>query len=76
MHHSASSVTWAAQVQMLVLVVGTAPQAPGMVGQCKQVLQPRWMGYGTVQALQPLLALLEGGEVTPEGPIIRGDGEN
>lgn len=66
-HLGGGGVTWATQVQVLVLVVGAAPQAPGVVGQGEQVLQPRRSAYGTVEAPQPLLALLEGGEVAPEG---------
>lgn len=59
-------LTWAAQVHMLVFIVGAAPQAPGVVGQGKKVLLPRRVGYGPVQTLQPLLALLERGEVASE----------
>lgn len=34
------AVTWTAEVDMLVLVIGAAPQTPGVVGQGEQVLQP------------------------------------
>lgn len=60
-------LTWTTQVQVLVLVVGAGPQAPGVVGKGKQVFQSRRVSYGTVQALQPLLALLKCGEVAPVG---------
>lgn len=59
-------VTWATEVDVLVLVVGAAPQAPGVVGQGEQVLQAGRVGDGPVQTLHPLLALLERGKVASD----------
>lgn len=41
-------VTWTAEVNMLVLVVGAAPQTPGVVGQGEEVLQPGRVSDGSV----------------------------
>lgn len=41
-------VTRTAEVNVLVLVIGAAPQTPGMVGQGEQVLQPRRVSDGSV----------------------------
>lgn len=46
-------------MNMLVFIVSAASQTPGMIGQSEKVLQPRRVSYGPVQALHPLLALLE-----------------
>lgn len=54
-------------MQMLVLVVSTAPQAPCVICQSKQVLQPAGVSYSSVQPFQPLLTLFKRGEVTPDG---------
>lgn len=55
--------TWATQMNMLVFIIGAAPEAPGVIGQSEQILQPRRVGDGLVQALCPLLTLLEGWKV-------------
>lgn len=52
-------LTWATEMNVLVFIISAASQTPGMIGQGEQVLQPGWVSYGPVQALDPLLALLE-----------------
>lgn len=52
-------LTWTAEMNMLILVIGTSSQTPGVICQGKQVLQPWWVSYGAVQPLDPLLALLK-----------------
>lgn len=52
-------LTWTAEMNMLILVISTSSQTPGMICQGKQVLQPRRVSYGPVQPLDPLLALLK-----------------
>lgn len=52
-------VTWATEVDVLVLIISTPSQTPGVVGQSKQVFQPGRWSDGPVQPLHPLLALLE-----------------
>lgn len=52
-------VTWTTEMNVLVLIISTASQTPGMIGKGEQVLQPGRVSYGPVQTLDPLLALLE-----------------
>lgn len=61
-------LTRTAEMGMLILLIHTHPQAPGMVGECKKVLRLGRTGDGSSQPLQPLLALLEGGEMAPANP--------
>lgn len=52
-------LTWTAEMNMLILVISTSSQTPGVICQGKQVLKPRWVSYGSVQPLDPLLTLLK-----------------
>lgn len=61
-------LTGTAEMCMLILLIHTHPQAPGVVGECKEVLGLGRAGDGSSQPLQPLLALLEGGEMAPANP--------
>lgn len=61
-------LTWTAEMCVLILLIHTHPQAPGMVGKCKEILWLGRAGDGSSQPLQPLLALLEGGEMAPANP--------
>lgn len=61
-------LTWTAEMCVLILLIHTHPQAPGVVGKSKEVLRLGRAGNGSSQPLQPLLALLEGGEMAPAKP--------
>lgn len=61
-------LTRTAEMCMLILLIHTHPQAPGVVGERKEVLRLGRAGNGSSQPLQPLLALLEGGEMAPANP--------
>lgn len=61
-------LTRTAEMCMLILLIHTHPQAPGVVGERKEVLGLGRAGDGASQPLQPLLALLEGGEMAPANP--------
>lgn len=59
--------TWPTQVPVLLLLTGINLHAPGVVGEGEQVLDLGRGADGIVQPLQPVLALLKRGELTP-GP--------
>lgn len=59
--------TWSAQLAVLLLLAGVHVHAPGVEGEGEEVLQARGGTHHGVQALQPFLTLLEGGELTPGG---------
>lgn len=50
---------------MLLLLTGVHIHAPGVEGKGEKVLQARGRAHYHVQAFQPLLTLLKGGELTP-----------
>lgn len=52
-------VTWTTEMNMLIFIISTPSQTPGVIGQGKQVFQPGRWSYGPVQSLDPLLTLLE-----------------
>jgi len=52
---------------MLLLLPGIEVHAPGMEGEGEEVLQAGRGPPYRAQPLQPLLALLQGGELTPGG---------
>lgn len=58
--------TWPAQFAMLLLLSSVHLHAPGVEGKGEQVLQARGRTHYDVQAFQPFLTLLKGGELTPE----------
>lgn len=61
-------LTWPAEMCVLILLIHTHPQAPGVVGKRKEILWLGGAGDGSSQPLQPLLALLERGEMAPANP--------
>lgn len=61
-------VTWSAQLAVLLLLASVHPHAPGVEGEGEEVLQARGRAHNSVQALQPFLTLLKGGELTPVDP--------
>lgn len=65
-------LTWTAEMCVLILLIHTHPQAPGVVGKRKEILRLGRAGDGSSQPLQPLLALLEGGEMAPANPKANG----
>lgn len=52
---------------MLLLLASIHIHAPGVEGEGEEVLQARGRTRGGAEALQPFLALFEGGELAPEG---------
>lgn len=59
--------TWSAQLAVLLLLAGVHIHAPVVEGEGEEVLQARGRAHYVVQALQPFLTLLKGGELTPGG---------
>lgn len=57
--------TWSAQLAVLLLLTGIHIHAPGVEGEGEEVLQARWRAHDCIQAFQPFLTLLKGGELTP-----------
>lgn len=58
-------VTWSAQLAVLLFLTSIHLHAPGMEGEGEEVLQARGRSNHHIQALQPLLTLLKGRELTP-----------
>lgn len=51
--------TWTTEMNVLILIISTTSQAPGVISQGKQVFQPGRRSDGPVQPLDPLLTLLD-----------------
>ena len=61
------SPTWPAELAVLLLLPGVDVHAPGVEGEGEEVLQAGGGPPRRAQPLQPLLALLQGGELAPAG---------
>lgn len=57
--------TWSAELAVLLLLAGVHVHAGLVEGEGEEVVQAGGGAGQSVEALQPLLALLEGGELTP-----------
>jgi len=57
--------TWSTELAVLLLLASVHLHTPGVEGEGEEVLQARGRAHDHVQALQPFLTLLEGGELTP-----------
>lgn len=58
-------LTWPAQLPVLLLLSSIHLHAPSVEGKGKEVLQARGRVHYGVEAFEPLLTLLKGGELTP-----------
>lgn len=58
--------TWPTELAVLLLLSSVHVHAPGVEGKGEQILQARGRAHYRVQALQPFLALLKGGELAPK----------
>lgn len=59
--------TWPAQLPVLLLLPRVHVRTPGVEGEGEEVLQPGRGANHAREPLQPLLTLLEGGELAPNG---------
>lgn len=59
--------TWPAELPPQPLLPRLHVQAPAMEGKAEKLLQPQRWTDGAHQPLQPLLTLIEGGELAPYG---------
>lgn len=61
--------TWSAKLAVLLLLTSIHIHAPGMESKGEEVLEASGRTHYSVEALQPFLTLLKGGELTPDGSI-------